>query len=257
MTFALVTTLLSAGLFLGMLVLHEAGRRFGWSASKAAGEDKSTGVVEGAVFALLGLLLGFTFLGAATRFQDRRDLVTQETNAIGTAWLRLDLLPEDVQPEVRALFRTYMDSRLDTYRDLEDREVVEAGLVRTASLQIEIWNKSVAACRRPETPSNVAIVLLPALNDMFDIVTTRTMATENHPPTIIFWMLALLSLVCTFLAGNSAPPERRRYRLHAFLFAFALSITFFLILDLEYPRLGLIRMDSADRYMHQLRQGMD
>src|SRR4249919_3373788 len=106
----------AGGLFFGMLICSEIGRRIGISRStrEPDGLPKGAGAAEAAVFALLGLLIAFTFSGAASRFEDRRHLITAEANAIGTAYLRLDLLPADAQPEIRELFRRYIDVRSTT-----------------------------------------------------------------------------------------------------------------------------------------------
>src|SRR5512147_2359963 len=110
----IVASLFAAGLFVGMILLLEFGRRLG---QRRQGKDEEgaragLGAVEGAVFALLGLLIAFTFSGAASRFDARRDLIVTEANAIGTAWLRLDLLSPGAQSELRDLFRKYLDLRL-------------------------------------------------------------------------------------------------------------------------------------------------
>src|SRR6186997_1060232 len=101
----------AGGIFLGMIVLIEAGRRIGARRYREDHEGADAGIteVESAVFALLGLLIAFTFSGAANRFDDRRKLVALEVNAIGTAWLRIDLLPAEAQPGMRELFRRYLD----------------------------------------------------------------------------------------------------------------------------------------------------
>jgi hypothetical protein len=94
-------------LFFGMLISSEVGRHIG-IASLARDPDglaKGTGAAEAAVFGLMGLLIAFTFSGAASRFEDRRHLITTEVNAISTAYLRIDLLPDDSQLEIRELFR--------------------------------------------------------------------------------------------------------------------------------------------------------
>jgi hypothetical protein len=83
--------------------------------------------VEGSVFGLLGLLVAFTFSGASSRFDTRRHLIVEETNAIGTAYLRLDVLPSTVQPALRDSFRRYLDSRLAIYRKLPDAAAAKRG----------------------------------------------------------------------------------------------------------------------------------
>jgi hypothetical protein len=139
--------LLSGGLFLGMLVLLEVGRRIGFRrlAQDPEGARQGLGVPEGAVFSILGLLIAFTFSGAATRFDSRRDLVAQEANDIGTAWLRLDLVPADKVEDLRDLFRQYLDARIEAYRKLPDIEAAEEASAFAASLQGEIWAKSMAS----------------------------------------------------------------------------------------------------------------
>mgnify|MGYP003350587473 CR=1 FL=1 len=103
------------GLFLVMMLAVEGGRRIGRYRHGRDPESFSEGLgaAEGAIFALLGLLVAFTFSGAASRFEDRRHLITQEANDIGTAWLRIDLLPAADQPAMRDLFRRYTDLRID------------------------------------------------------------------------------------------------------------------------------------------------
>jgi hypothetical protein len=105
-------------------------------------------VVNGAVFGLLGLLVAFTFSGAANRFDTRRQLVVEETHAIGTAYLRLDVLPATAQPALRARIREYLDSRLAAYRAMPDLAAFRAGW-RTADSRRRSGGGAVAACREP------------------------------------------------------------------------------------------------------------
>ena len=118
MTLEQIAALSMLSLFVGMLVLSEMGRRAGQRrlARDTEGFAKGTGAAEAAVFGLLGLLIAFTFSGAAGRFEDRRHLITDEANAIGTAYLRIDLLPTDAQPAMRALFRRYAEVRATAYQ---------------------------------------------------------------------------------------------------------------------------------------------
>src|SRR5580704_18609470 len=93
---------LSAGIFLGILICLEIGFRIGIDSSRKNHElaYEGTGTIDAAVFALLGLLLGFSFAGAMSRFEARRELIVREANAIGTAYLRIDMLPSDDQPQI-------------------------------------------------------------------------------------------------------------------------------------------------------------
>ena len=258
MNFTIMTLLLFAGLLLAMLAAAEIGRRLGISrlARIPEGLPKGVGAVDGAVFALLGLLLAFSFSGAASRFEDRRHLITSETNAIGTAYLRIEMLPGDVQPEMRDLFRRYVDGRLETYGNVGDAAATKASLAEDQALQQEIWTKSVAASLRPGVPSPTAMLMLGALNEMIDITTTRVMATRNHPPAAIFLMLGGMCLVSSLLVGYGASVNKNHSWLHTLVFAIVLSMTTYVIIDLEFPRLGLIRVDGADMALVELRESM-
>lgn len=248
--------LFALGLFGGMILMVEIGRRAGlrWRARLMAGGAAGVGAVEAAVFALLGLLLAFTFQGAAARFDVRRGLIVEEANNIGTAWLRIDVLPASAQPAMRELFRQYLDSRLETYRKISDPVAVRAELARTAQLQNEIWQHAIASHRDGTQP--VGVLLLPALNQMFDIVTTRAMAIRTHPPLIVFIMLAILALASAFLAGHGMAGSKVRSWLHSIGFALILTVTVYVIMDMEFPRLGFVRVDSFDEVLVTLRQGM-
>lgn len=258
----------TVGVFVGMLVCGEIGRRIG--ARRLARDPKKlaegAGAAEAAVFALLGLLIAFTFSGAASRFEARRHLVTEEANAIGTAYLRLDLLPADAQPELRRLFRRYTQVRASTYINQnqaknsrfiagESQGAVKARLAEAAALQHVIWNRAITALRRPDTPSSATVAVVPALNQMIDITTTRVMATENHPPLIIFLLLIGFGLIGAVLVGYSTSVNASRDWFHSMVYAAILSLTMYVIVDLEYPSLGLIQV-KADQLLLELGKTM-
>jgi len=211
--------------------------------------------VDGAVFALLGLLLAFTFSGAASRFDARRQLVVEEANNIGTAYLRIDLLPADAQPKLRDTFRRYVDSRINVYRKLPDIEAARAELANGAGLQNEIWTQAVGASAAADSPS-ARMLLLPAINQMIDITTTRTIAAQAHPPAIVFVVLLILVLAGSFLAGHAMAVGKDRDWIHMLCFAVVMSAAVYVILDFEFPRFGLIRLDTFDRVLHDVRASM-
>jgi hypothetical protein len=255
MSHTVANVLLTFALLLGMLVLLELGRRRGLA--RHGDSIAGTGAIEAAIIGLLGLLIGFTFSGAASRFDDRRHLIANEANAIGTAYLRIDLLPPDAQPPVRERFGRYLDARLETHRQGGNLEAALAAWRRAAELQREIWSLAVAASRRPEAPQPAATMLVvPALNEMFDIATTRKAAVLVHPPSVIVWMLFGLSLVSAFLAGYAFSVSKKRPLAHMLVLALAVSGTFYVIRDLEYPRLGLIRVDASDQPLIDLRRNL-
>jgi len=258
MSFVASASLLAVGLFCGMLLLYEVGRRLGVArlARDPGGVANGSGPVEAAIFGLLGLLLAFTFSGAASRFEERRHLVAEEANAIGTAYLRVDLLPADAQPALRQLFSRYLDVRLEAFRSRADVAATKANLSETDALQRRIWSRALSTSQQPGASADAEKLLLPALNQMIDITTTRTMATQNHPPTIIFYLLAGLSLLSALLIGYVMCNTSNRSWFYLLLVSVTMSTTFYVILDLEYPRLGLIRVDTADQVLVDLRNSM-
>ncbi|HMN43344.1 MAG TPA: hypothetical protein PKE27_02155 [Povalibacter sp.] len=254
---SLWAALLIAGLF-GSVA---ASLRFGWLVGRRRMSDEGRdaneglGTVDGAIFGLMGLLVAFTFTGAATRFEHRRDLIIEEVNAIGTAWLRLDLLPQAERDASRELMRTYLDQRIESYRRVTDTAATAAAIQRTQKLQSDLWAQLQSAIRAaPAVP--IAQTVMPSFNDMFDIASTRILATEQHPPMAIYALLMILVLVSAFLAGFGQAKAARQSMLHLLGFAATTTVALYLILDLEYPRLGLIRVDAFDQAMVDLREGM-
>lgn len=245
------------GLFFGTLVMLEVGRWAGARRRRLAGEGASVGLgaVEGAVFGLLGLLLAFTFSGAATRFDTRRELIVQEANDIGTAYLRLDLLPAEAQPGLREAFREYVAARLATYRLAKDTTAALREMARATDLQADIWRQAIAAAPGASSPQAV-MLLVPALNAMFDIASTRNMAIRAHPPMIIYLLLGVLVLVGALFAGYAMSADSDRKVLHTIGFAVIMAATFYIILDFEFPRLGLIRVDDFDQALVIVQNGM-
>jgi hypothetical protein len=243
-----IAFLLILGLFVGMLLMLTLGQFLGRrSRAEETDADRSrlTGV-EAAIFGLMGLMIAFAFSGASARYEMRRQLTVDEANAIGTAYLRLDLLPTASQPALREKFRRYVETRIAVYRVLPDLEASDAQAAIAVTLQNEIWAGAIAALR--EAPPHATIVAVPALNQMIDVTTTRAIAARTHTPTLIFAVLLILGLVCSALAGFVlAHTQTRSVRLHVIAFVVVVTLTIYVIFDLDYPRFGLIQLDFADK----------
>lgn len=247
----------ATGLFLGMLIFIEIGRRVRQHQRARHGDEIGAGLgaVEAAVFGLMGLLVAFTFSGAASRFDVRRQLIIDEANAISTAYLRLDLLPPEPRQNLQQRFREYTDARLALYRAVPDSLKVQAALERASTLQQEIWQTAVAAVRDAPSPP-IAVQLLLAVNTMADLSTSRLAVTQIHPPRIIFGLLGVISLVCALFAGYGMAASESRSWVHVVGFATVLAITVYVIVDLEYPRLGLFRVSEFDQLLAEVRASM-
>jgi hypothetical protein len=256
---AIIGGVVAAAILFGIVLCLILGRWIGRRAIAGYGASgmPSIGSLEAAVFALLGLLIAFTFSGALQRFDLRRAQAVDEANAIGTAYLRIGLLPASVQPALRESLRSYVDARIGTYRSLPDIEMAKRELARSRQLQGEIWTRTVAALRAPESRPEAELLLIPAINQMFDLMTVRVTATQMHPPLIIYVMLIGLALAAALLAGYQTAGEKGYDWIHKIEFAAIVAFTVYVILDIEYPRLGFVRLDAIDQVLVDARAGMN
>jgi ABC-type glycerol-3-phosphate transport system permease component len=245
---------LTVTLFFGMLVCLEVGLRYGQRAfARSATAQIGIGALEAAIFALLGLLLGFAFATSMTRFQDRRQLVIQEANAIRKAYLRLDLLPVD-QHAIRRLFRQYLDARIEVYQNVPEG-MRDARVAEATQLQRRIWALAVEANKHDPTKST-ALVVLPAINEMIDITTARTLFLRTHMPVLILVLICLVALLSALMAGYAMSRRRQRSMLHMVSYAACVSLTLFAALDLDNPGPGFIHLSTAEALLEELRHSI-
>ena len=246
---------LPIGLFCLMVAATRAGYRVAIARSRRLDGEAAvgTGAIDAAVLGLLGLLIAFWFSSAGTRLDMRRSLIVEEANAIGTAWLRLALLPEDVQPIVRGLVRDHLDVRLQqapaATTDASNRLAARADEVQSA-----IWRQAVAAAPRCES-DQAAVLMLASLNEMFDAAARHQAAYDAHTPTLILVLVLVVAALSGLLAGHDMGNRRPFNWLHALALATVVSLTVWVIYDLEMPRYGLIRVDNYDHLMRDLRDG--
>jgi hypothetical protein len=255
--FVALTVAVASALFFGMLVLLEAGRRLGLrEAAKHGGNARAgVGVVDSVVYSLLGLLIGFSFSGAADRFDSRRQRIGDEVRAIGIAWESIDVLPEDSQPPVRIGFRRYIDAlyAADTMEVEPTDKFLDAAEV--ADARHGVWTQAVAAVTVP-SGERARLVLLPALREMFVAVERERLGRRIHPPTIIYLMLGLTALAAALLGGYAFASTPTRNWTYMIGVAAAVSISTYVILDLEYPRIGLVRVDPLDQVLVDLHKSL-
>jgi len=249
----------TAFLFLAMLICLELGRRVGRRRAlrDPEGWQAGTGVIEAAMFGLLGLMLGFSFSAAVGRVEVRRQQVAAEANAIGTAYLRLDLLEERDRVPLRDAFRQYTDARLRTY-ELVNSDVTAAlaELEQVGRLQDEIWRAAVRAAQDSAT-SSVPMLLLPAINEMIDVTAVRTNAARMHNPLLFYELIAFLLMVSSLLAGYAMSRSAKRNWLHLVGFALITTAVVYVIIEVDYPRMGVFRLKSADQPLYDVRATMN
>ncbi|HCQ45561.1 MAG TPA: hypothetical protein DIW53_01665 [Achromobacter sp.] len=254
MSYSLILALCAAVFFFLLLGAIRVGRYLGHRHDMDEKSRAGSAAIEASVFALLGLLIAFTFSGAAQRMADRRNLLVQEVNAIGTAWLRIDMLNAPDQPPLRDQFRRYVDERINYYRHVADLDHRDAIAAKASALQNEIWKTSMAAARNAVPP--FAASYIGAVNDMFDVSSAQIVAQKVHPPAMTYVFLGFLALVCACLIGLNLASAHRDTLLHQIIYALVMTAALYIIVDFEFPRIGVIRIDQSDVLLMAQRQAM-
>src|SRR5262249_20326818 len=208
MIFFLFAVVIAAAFFVSSLFLLNYGRHLGLRYLKQdTGNMAGLTTVEGAVFALIGLLLAFTISGALQRFDDRRQLVIQEANAASTAHDRLALFEGDVGRDLQDKLKDYVQARIDLYRMPHDYSLLQRTEFfsreqhdNILSFKNKLWNAAVEAC--PQSSFRPACAqALPALANLFEVARLRLGAAEKHPPQIIYVILFGFGLGREVLGG--------------------------------------------------------
>jgi low affinity Fe/Cu permease len=257
MILMLFAAAIAALFFIGSLLLLHLGQQLGLRHRNRNGSEGIGGLatVEGAIFGLMGLLLAFTISGALQRFDDRRQLVIQEATAATTAYDRLSLFGGDDARRLQTGLKEYVRARIDLYRMAHDflllqqaEDFSDQQEKNVLELKNQLWDAAVAACPQPNYRPACALSL-PALNSLFEVARLRAGAAEKHPPQIIYFMLFGLGLGCSLLAGFGMAASAGHSWIHMLLFAGTLTVALYIVTDMEYPRLGLIRIESFDHFL--------
>lgn len=228
--FAISVTLLWVAALLGTLL-----RRSRWHIAEDERED--FGLVVTASLTLLGLIIGFTFSMAMTRYDQRKNYEEAEANAIGTEYVRADLLPPADAQKVRSLLRAYTEERVLFYKaDRTDLQQINA---QTTQLQKELWS----ALRTPieEKPTPVMALVVSGMNDVLNSQGYTQAAWWNRIPVAAWILMIAMALFCNFLIGYGSHTVNPKTS-HFLVFSIIVSTAFLLIADIESPRGGVIRV---------------
>jgi hypothetical protein len=239
-----VNPALTAGLLLlTLLVVGEVAFRVGSKAALGASVQTQIGAVEAAVLGLLGLLLGFTFAMAASRFDVRTELVIDEANAIETAYLRTDLVAEPERSQMRELLRRYVDARLDFYNAGQD-DARAAAQTLSERLQRQLW--LLAAGEAKKDPHAITTgLLIQSMNQIIDLHAARINALVRRVPVRVIQTLMLVGVAAAGLVGYAFGLAKRRHASGMVILAVLVSTIVLVILDLDDPARGLIRVNQA------------
>ncbi|HYD04858.1 MAG TPA: hypothetical protein VEC60_03990 [Reyranella sp.] len=200
------------------------------------------GVLQGAALTLLGLLVAFSFSMAAGRYDQRKNLEEAEANAIGTEYLRADLLPAADADKLRRLLRSYVQLRIDFYTTADEEKLRDVDR-RTAKLQEELW----AAVLGPAvaTHSPVVALAVAGMNDALNSQGYTQAAWWNRLPTSAWGLLVVIALCCNVLMGYGARSFAKALHL-ALIFPLFIAIALAFIADIDSPRHGIIRVQPQN-----------
>lgn len=234
---------IAAALLLLLLAGLEVGYRLG-RLSADRGEDPSggqVGAIQGAVLGLLALLLGFSFSGAASRFIERQDQIVTEANAIGTAWLRADLLDEPYRAQLKDQLARYVQHRVDVSQRLRDG-LAQMDAAEVAAFHTRIWRAaSEGSLAKPAT----MVVVLPPVNEVIDMHATRVAAGRKHLPMLVLGLLVACSVLGVAVIGYGCGLGRRRSLPLTASLTLLIGAALWTTIDLDHPRRGLIKLSDA------------
>jgi hypothetical protein len=206
-----------------------------WVDSEEVNHDDFAFVLGGTL-TLLGLIIGFTFSMAVSRYDQRKNYEEEEANAIGTEYARATLLPPGEAAELERLLKSYLHQRILIYNTYSQREVQQID-AQTARLQAEMW--STVASSAVAYPTPVVALVASGMNDVINSQGYAQASHWNRIPSAAWILLILIAVFCNLLIGYSA---RGRSSLLLLILPIALSISLFLIADIDSPRRGVINV---------------
>jgi hypothetical protein len=200
------------------------------------------GIIEAATLTLLSLLIGFSFSMAVDRYNQRKICEEAEANAIGTEYLRIGLLPGADVAGVRALLLNYLDQRVLFYTSIDEQQIRQIN-AQTAKLQTELWSAVQASAVAQPTP--VVALAVAGMNDVLNSQGYTQAAWWNRIPALAWSLMVVIAILCNVMIGYSARSPEAEPILPLIL-PLIISISFFLIADIESPRRGLIRVNPQN-----------
>jgi hypothetical protein len=248
---------LFASIGIALLAILTMAARLGYWSGRHAPDDQMersrAAIWQTALLTLAGLIVGFTFSMAASRYDARKQLLLAEANSIGTTYLRTQLLADPAGGELRALIRQYVDARLAFVTSGADRRRTTDILRSSSSLEKQIWSRVVTAARTLP-PSPIAGLIVQATNDMFVAGAAHVAAVESPLPSTVFVVLILATAAAMASVGFACGLEKRRSRHGMVMLPVLLGIVVLLVFDLSHPRLGYLRVN--DPILEQLKQSL-
>jgi hypothetical protein len=201
-------------------------------------EHEDYGVILASTLTLLGLIIGFTFSMAISRYDQRKNYEEAEANAIGTEYVRAELLPSASAEKVRQLLKSYLEQRVLFYETRSGERLQEVN-ARTAQLQEQLWD----AVKTPalEQPSPVQALAVAGMNDVLNSQGYTQAAWWNRIPSAAFVLMWAIAVCCNLMIGYYVRPARRHW-MRLVVMPLVVAVSFFLISDIDSPRWGVIEV---------------
>jgi hypothetical protein len=243
------STIVAFGLALLMALAVEVGYRIGSRHRASVGETARSqiGAIQGATLGLLALLLGFTFSLALDRHDARSRALVEEANALGTAWLRLDLVAAPAGDSLRAQLDAYIRQRITTTALPQNEHARHAEYAqREAAQQAALWREA-ATLARPDsgTAPPFGALFVAAVNQAIDAHGLHRAALERHVPNVVMLLLLLSFVVSGGIVGYASGVHGHRSLVSTYLMLGLIVVLVYLIVDLDRPRRGLITVDPS------------
>lgn len=198
----------------------------------------------GAMLALLGLLLAFTFSFVLSRAEARKLTEVEEANAIGTAFLRADLLADPGRKELQEAISTYARTRLPDHRVLDTSASFDEFLRKSLEAQAMLWPTAIKALR-DDTPPAIAVLVANGVTEVLDAHSRRLAANLDGVPLIVKLMVLVYAIAALFFVGNHAALRGRRLTWRTFMFSLGVGTVMIVIADFERPNTGFVQTNHA------------
>jgi len=234
-------------LFIAIVLFNELGFRAGrFVQSRTDNEVKAlTGSIQASILGLLALLLGFTFSMSMQRYDNRSMALIDEANAIGTAVLRIQLLPAEQQQQANRLFKEYIDLRVSIGKlDLTRQDERDAYNNKITTLQSELWALAIAATNIDPRPVTTG-AFVKSLNDVIDAQGKRNALLQMHVPEVVLILLFIVFISSGGIMGYSAGLSGKRMVAPIILVSLLITLIVFIIIDLDRPKRGLIQVNQG------------
>lgn len=241
MTIPLIELAIALGLLGSMWFSMDVGRRIGIRAKLGGTEIAQLGTMQGAILGILALLLGLSFSGATTRFVERQDVLVREANAIGTAYLRADLLNPAWGHPIKKHLRDYTAARIEFFESISPSESAPI-IARLEAIQHRLWTAAIEGVTQNPGVTNA---VLPPINDVIDLLAVRNASARRHLPPLVMGLLFASALAAMGSVGYGLGLTKNRHRLAAAALCMLISVSLWTTIDLDFPRIGLIQINNA------------